>query len=1564
MANVGDDGVIYFKYADPGENCYLDFPCTDVCRPAEKFDNYTSLPPSYRASGTPFALPPSPPASDSDNNSQTDAPHYWHDGLHESAAAVYPDAEPAQARTHIPSLRTPSVGNTTMSARSNAENKKQRYWYDQNYLHPDLMKTPTAEKTDPIDSPMLLQVNIPSFRIGVPRFSHRGTLFFDSYSMRSDAETNRGSNLSKLDLDNVFPAPPGANSTSPYLDAAKLAYAHPFGPPRPVNSIDPSIFDALAYDSNNARYISYMPDGQIFAATPARLIAHVTHPDFLDYDLLSDFFMTYRAFLSSHDLLRYIMSRLRWAVFRKQEIGRVVRVRTFVAIRHWILNYFLDDFEPDYELRVLFCDLVNAISRDLAARRDWGGGDLQVVAELKKCWRRTCDIVWGTSTGLIPHLPTDGITPGGRDEDGNAIVRLKAARASLEASSAAQDFFSRPVFPTRQASVAFRAPIDLTSIVISPSSPWLYRSDSYDVTSCSIPMWRTLGRALPSHRPRSLMPLEDNAKETADISRLPSKLHRHKKSKSSKGSNDSAGTYDRNEVVFMDPKNDLGPFKCGQLIRGMLLAPPLPQITKQVAVYSTDSLNDDQEEKEGAISQVVDHVRRKLSTRDGSPSKKRGLSGSSHSYKAHRKDGSADTQARIMLVTRSDFLAARAADSYEKLIRDDQTVRRQGETDRSRPQTRHGQKPSDGSDVDKDLPPRPFLRARQNSHVTTSSRSIMIINDTRNNDPVVNIDVHDMVTPVEKFSNSPPRKFNMPFSQDMSGGRGLAQAYPPIPLINPHLGHLQQGTASNLKVPNSGARQESKVSSFAPSDTASQGLGVFMPDNRTSNAVESIQSGARRQSSLVEPLLLVPTNQGKQLRRRPGGDLRAADNIDELRSRPRRNSTGSVVEQVSRTTSASLSAEIADAVFASKMAHARVISNRLRAHMTASTKKGSIQLLSTHSSHPNFRASFQAEVNKLASMTGADVDDGGVDSTLAKLEGRIASPTSPEPAFKQASASMGQSTTIVPENNSASRSQDNAAPASRAESSHNVANVIIEPPPPQFSPDEYVIRGDAGPPSDVGSLAGRWSYILAPAERSSAAVSKKNWPLMGSVKDPRSPLPRPGSQKSSDENSSFLDDALSSDDEDEPRTPGAQAPMTFPHSHGSEEQSFFLDGDDDDRDATPVRGVYDPPLSPPPSTPLPALPFSQAPVYDPVPPKAAQRMRTPGPVTKDGSAEYISNEQPVLGLTQRATSRGMAAQNDSYFPRSTPGTIYRTLHPPHNPYILAFNSEVLATQFTVIERDALEEIDWKELVELRWSKTPTTVLNWADYMRVPGQTGVDIVIARFNLVVKWAVSEILLTNDIHERASTIIKYIHIAGYAKRLRNFATAYQFTVALLSTAVSRLKRTWELVPAAEKETLKALEIMVQPMRNFGILRQEMEGSLLAPGFSASVTIDNLRENDARPTTAESSVYATLKPGACIPFIGIYTHDLAYIAQQPAFVDPAGNPVAAPAPGVMPPPNAMINFERFRLAAAAVKNMLRLLEASSKYTIRPNRELVSRCLWLAALDDNDIEARSRALE
>lgn len=79
---------------------------------------------------------------------------------------------------------------------------------------------------------------------------------------------------------------------------------------------------------------------------------------------------------------------------------------------------------------------------------------------------------------------------------------------------------------------------------------------------------------------------------------------------------------------------------------------------------------------------------------------------------------------------------------------------------------------------------------------------------------------------------------------------------------------------------------------------------------------------------------------------------------------------------------------------------------------------------------------------------------------------------------------------------------------------------------------------------------------------------------------------------------------------------------------------------------------------------------------------------------------------------------------------------------------------------------------------------------------------------------------------------------------------------------------------------------------------------------------------------------------------------HDLTYNAQKPAQV-----------PG-RHGSDALINFDRYRTAAVIVKGLLRLIDASSKYTFAPVEGVIDRCLWMATLSDERIRAMSKMLE
>jgi hypothetical protein len=168
----------------------------------------------------------------------------------------------------------------------------------------------------------------------------------------------------------------------------------------------------------------------------------------------------------------------------------------------------------------------------------------------------------------------------------------------------------------------------------------------------------------------------------------------------------------------------------------------------------------------------------------------------------------------------------------------------------------------------------------------------------------------------------------------------------------------------------------------------------------------------------------------------------------------------------------------------------------------------------------------------------------------------------------------------------------------------------------------------------------------------------------------------------------------------------------------------------------------------------------------------------------------------------------------------------------HVPFVLACESQVLAQQLTLVEMAALSEVDWRDLVEMKWSNVSPCIVSWAKFLTAEERKGIDLVVGRFNLMVKWAVSEIVLTRDIHERARTIIKYIHTAAHARRLCNYATMLQIAIALSSSDCSRLERTWELVPLEDKRLFRDMECLIQPVRNFNDLRVEMETANLQEG------------------------------------------------------------------------------------------------------------------------------------
>lgn len=139
-------------------------------------------------------------------------------------------------------------------------------------------------------------------------------------------------------------------------------------------ALEPGADDSQASRRSSAEFVHLRvtTDGPerervLVAATIERWLAQLTSA--LDYDELLVFFLTYRSYITAIDLCHLLICRFHWALGRSsgggdEMVRRVVRVRTFVAIRYWLLTFFAVDFVPNRELRLLLASWLNTLRRD------------------------------------------------------------------------------------------------------------------------------------------------------------------------------------------------------------------------------------------------------------------------------------------------------------------------------------------------------------------------------------------------------------------------------------------------------------------------------------------------------------------------------------------------------------------------------------------------------------------------------------------------------------------------------------------------------------------------------------------------------------------------------------------------------------------------------------------------------------------------------------------------------------------------------------------------------------------------------------------------------------------------------------------------------------------------------------------------------------------------------------------------------------------------------------------------------------------------------------------------
>ncbi|QSZ37550.1 hypothetical protein DSL72_008648 [Monilinia vaccinii-corymbosi] len=1497
-----------------------------------------------------------------------------------------------------------------------------------------------------------LDVTIPSYRLGKPRFSLHGTPFLQGSSQTTSNDDMRSSVLSSGGTSQIDSASQYRTRiiSRRHSDASPQSGEQPRLIPspkidKPFRTIEPEIFDALTFKPtcDHPSIVRYGENGNIRAATPARLVAEITSPTFVDYDLLSDFFLTFRSFLETTDLFLMLIARLQWAVARCDEIGTVVRVRTFVAIRHWVLNYFLDDYVIDYELRVLFCERLNAFAKTLLEGETHSKIPSKIVEELKKCWRRVCALYWD-GPDFDPDLGVEvPIAAGGVAGSRDPNLDL-AFWETHQAGPPRLDGIIEPDFLEHDTSMVegrnFFADVSRAGHIDSviaynptrpntrededdlepPSSPKSIVSE--DFVSCSF-LSRSRGGGTVNPRGAHPVPASSIYDPAPPVATTPKSLtgRRVRPSMSHKRSASFSDSlrYRRpqpepappvQKVIYKSTELLLSLPYAGSLVRGNLfppgqalvdvVAPSTPaEFGRETTLFPRPPPNPKGPSAMSGLGmkRLLGSVRRALSTRAAHSPTSSPTQGSFPNIPPlgvrgatiNRLPGTAVVpQARrhesIHSPLRIDLLGAGVAEDFKKAVQDeeeaDEARRPRTVEQHSPPRSSHRESAIQYSTMCPDVTLEDSSSITCSSHkseVTNRRKSLVVVDDTTAMSLPTMTGALTASPSVGSFADAflhpshgptppttPPgvafagaarrsshllgHKVNRSLSLEglpsLVGDSQLACEYKhhlaprPIPTRSIRL-HSQ---TNRVRKSASLHRYASFHSGFTPHHRSERSF-----DATTFTEEQSIVEGFSPNATIPLPL--------RALRRRPGGDLRAVGNVGDLNNTKLRPiSAGSLTAYSESVRSSYLGSEddgryvdVVNSDYDEAQSHAETFS---LGALAEAAPKARVSLFDTHSSQPVMRPSFEKEAQMLAQIPDDIDDDGGVESALLKLEGKF------EP--RRSEISGGE---LCP------RYENEGNTNSFGGSPYDVSTLTLDD-------NEEETRRHRQRNFVDSSIFDLTPNTYQPQQASTSAKHRPT--TYKPTRMPRtSSLPVSSGLTDSFIEDSFLDGAFDEDESYRRHTsnwsersviegPGEGYQETMDHtSHSSHPDSFdfvieteslrrmrlsakepvrdsgnhsFLNIDSDISSELSVisKADYAEDIS---NIAAPTFPPLRHEIVTEEIPHSSKS--THHPLSPPITLVQALNMSPTTANTLQAHGYQMEQGNQlPPTPNITPTTPLAptgfgrdALRPDgmneasrstsvHLPFILAFDSRVLAQQFTLIEKDALNEIDWKDLVEMRWKDAATDTRSWVEFLRSSEPRGVEVVIARFNIMVKWAVSEIVLTGNLEERVRCIIKFIHIAVHCRKYRNFATMTQLTVALTSKDISRLTSTWAHVPASDVQTLSELEELVTPTSNFHNLRAEMEG------FGADQ--------------------------GCIPFVGIYTHDLIVNSERPSQF--ASTPSTEP----------LVNFEKCRFNSTIIKNLLRLLEASQLYRFLPVEGITERCLWMAALRDEDIARYGKSIQ
>jgi len=147
--------------------------------------------------------------------------------------------------------------------------------------------------------------------------------------------------------------------------------------------------------------------------------------------------------------------------------------------------------------------------------------------------------------------------------------------------------------------------------------------------------------------------------------------------------------------------------------------------------------------------------------------------------------------------------------------------------------------------------------------------------------------------------------------------------------------------------------------------------------------------------------------------------------------------------------------------------------------------------------------------------------------------------------------------------------------------------------------------------------------------------------------------------------------------------------------------------------------------------------------------------------------------------------------------------------------VLEFRTTEFAQQLAYREHKLFRSIPIQEFLNQAWTKST----NKKDSPHLVQY------IDEFNRTSFWVGTEIVLAATDKLRANTIRAFISIAKKCYAMNNFNSAMEICTGLNMASISRLKRTWKLVPDRYIKTFNNLSELISPVGNFHLYREILQ-------------------------------------------------------------------------------------------------------------------------------------------